>query len=399
MLSVPPKFGPRVDEPERDPSRPKERKEIHLKKSPAPDTSPAGDKADDAKKHQDQPAPATSEDQHPELNMKTAANIPAVPEQSKQLFAGKIAKPQVPQQAKRPQISPQQKLTSNVPPVPRRPDQKNQPENKSAPEKAPPQSTRDEKEIEYISFNQAEEEFGPLKVNGSHHQDPEDPAVPRDHDPAVPSGRQTSAVAPLPRRETARIPLPRNRFSRAAAENPPRQTAAPRAHDTRESSPDADADAPASRNGHHAPAQFTPDSQFDNPVLREIFLTDDPLDLDKIAQLTTDFPGITHCFIILRTPEGDQLAGTLPSDWDRRQFSRKALDFAHKTSDSTEPLGIGNSSVFTLYCEAGIISFFTGDQICVSVKHHQRGFLPGVREKLQRVTEELGNILLTSTSN
>jgi predicted regulator of Ras-like GTPase activity (Roadblock/LC7/MglB family) len=134
-------------------------------------------------------------------------------------------------------------------------------------------------------------------------------------------------------------------------------------------------------------------------VLREIFLTDDPLDLDKIAQLTTDFPGITHCLIIMRTPDGQQLAGALPSDLDRRQFTNSALQFAEKTSSTTKQLGIGKSSVFTLYCEAGIISFFTGDQICVSVKHHQRGFLPGVREKLQRVTEELGNILLTSTSN
>jgi hypothetical protein len=46
----------------------------------------------------------------------------------------------------------------------------------------------------------------------------------------------------------------------------------------------------------------------------------------------------------------------------------------------------------TIHAEKGPITFFHQDDLCLLVMHKDRGFVPGVREKLQKVVEHLAQL-------
>ena len=55
--------------------------------------------------------------------------------------------------------------------------------------------------------------------------------------------------------------------------------------------------------------------------------------------------------------------------------------FYKRTMNFASELKLGALQAFTIYTETGLLSFFMHDDICMSVRHAGRGFLPGVREK------------------
>ena len=70
--------------------------------------------------------------------------------------------------------------------------------------------------------------------------------------------------------------------------------------------------------------------------------------------------------------------------------------FFQKARAFTRELNLGELSDFTIHTERGLLmSFFMHDDICVSVSHAGRGFLPGVREKLQSVTKQVAALYST----
>ena len=72
-----------------------------------------------------------------------------------------------------------------------------------------------------------------------------------------------------------------------------------------------------------------------------------------------------------------------------------APPFFKRTLTFTDELKLGGLEAFTLYTDHGLLSFFMHGDICLSVRHVGRGFLPGVREKLNIVTKELAKIYST----
>ncbi len=298
QIPRPPKFGPRIDEPDTANGN-GYRGEVQLKKSP--------------------PKPPSRGSGPGVLPPAGTPLVPRIPLETKRLFASKMPVPAMPPK----------KVTRRVsayPSVPQR----------SVPPADEPAVADPENEI--IDFEQAQKELGPL-IRGEQ------------------SVRPPSDQSIVTRHETARIPVPAHRQTPRTA--PPAAPAKP----------------------------ITEEQGFDYTTLREIFLTDEPLDLPAIARLVTDFPGITHCLIL--DTQGNCHAGELTPEVALDDFSEKVPGMVRQVNTYGSSLGLGDSKVFTVYCEDGIISFFTEDEICVSVKHHMRGFLPGVREKLERVTEEV----------
>ena len=53
--------------------------------------------------------------------------------------------------------------------------------------------------------------------------------------------------------------------------------------------------------------------------------------------------------------------------------------------DSSEKMGLGAVPAITLHADQGVLSFLHQGKLCLLVLHADRGFIPGVRERLQEM--------------
>jgi hypothetical protein len=53
--------------------------------------------------------------------------------------------------------------------------------------------------------------------------------------------------------------------------------------------------------------------------------------------------------------------------------------------ESSEGLGLGTVPTVTLHADQGTLSFLHNGELCLLVLHADRGFVPGVRERLQEM--------------
>ena len=93
--------------------------------------------------------------------------------------------------------------------------------------------------------------------------------------------------------------------------------------------------------------------------------------------------------------DGLRLAGNFPWTATRKASARWPRRFSSAAATSPPSSNLGALQAFTLHTEHGLLSFFMHDNICLSVRHTGRGFLPGVREKLEIVTRELARMYAT----
>ena len=129
-------------------------------------------------------------------------------------------------------------------------------------------------------------------------------------------------------------------------------------------------------------------------VLQTLFMTEDELDAKGIVRLVSALPGLEGCAVMFE--DGLQLAGNFPSESDMEGFSAMAPPFFKRTRNFTGEINLGALHALTLHTERGLVSFFMHEHICLSVRHAGRGFLPGVREKLEVVTRELARMYATT---
>jgi hypothetical protein len=126
-----------------------------------------------------------------------------------------------------------------------------------------------------------------------------------------------------------------------------------------------------------------PISRFDQHSLQSLFMTEETLDLAKISRLAAALPGLQGCVIVAR---GETFSsGILPEG-----FHLNALrGLAPQVGAAADRLPIGELKNFTLYGEQYSISFFERPAVCLCAVHRARSFVPGVREKLVAVVDEL----------
>jgi predicted regulator of Ras-like GTPase activity (Roadblock/LC7/MglB family) len=126
--------------------------------------------------------------------------------------------------------------------------------------------------------------------------------------------------------------------------------------------------------------------------LQAIFLTEETLTPERIVELCGGFPGISSC--VLSRGAGVIAAHNVPDSIDLVSLSAHALEMIRAMRESSAKMGVGAVPAVTLHSEKGPITFFHEDDVCFLVLHKDRGFVPGVREKLQQVVHYLAQARL-----
>jgi hypothetical protein len=126
-----------------------------------------------------------------------------------------------------------------------------------------------------------------------------------------------------------------------------------------------------------------PLQRFNQDALQALFMTEEHLDLTRISRLAAQLPGVHACVIATR----DQACtgGTLPEGFDLAAL----LGLAPRVGEAAGRMPIGTLKHFTLYGERYSVSFFERNGLSLCAVHRPRSFVPGVREKLVAIADEL----------
>ncbi len=141
-----------------------------------------------------------------------------------------------------------------------------------------------------------------------------------------------------------------------------------------------------------APGKRTPVVAAQDTELQTVLMTEEELDAKGVVRHVCQLPGINGCAVMFA--DGLRLAGNFP-DGDAEGFSAMAPPFFKRTSHFATEAELGALQTLTMHTDKGLFSFFMHEDICLSVRHTGRGFLPGVREKLIVITRELARMYAT----
>lgn len=145
-------------------------------------------------------------------------------------------------------------------------------------------------------------------------------------------------------------------------------------------------EAPPEREPAAEPLPEEPRPPFDPAVAQAALMTDDELDAKKISQLIARLPGLTACLIA--APSGLTTAGEIPPGFNPGEIREIARDLFQTAARNAARLGTIAPRAVTLHGEPPI-SLFLERGVCLAVLHTDRGFLPGVREKLLILAEQV----------
>jgi predicted regulator of Ras-like GTPase activity (Roadblock/LC7/MglB family) len=122
-------------------------------------------------------------------------------------------------------------------------------------------------------------------------------------------------------------------------------------------------------------------------TLQAIFMTEESLSIERVVELCGGLPGIRSC--VLAHGAAVLAAHNAPESIDLVSLSAHALEMLAAIRQSAARMGVGAVPAVTIHSEKGPITFFHQDDLCLLVLRKDRGFVPGVREKLQQVIEHL----------
>ncbi len=125
----------------------------------------------------------------------------------------------------------------------------------------------------------------------------------------------------------------------------------------------------------------------DHDALQAVFMTEETLSVDRVVELCGGLPGIKSC--VLAHGAAVIASHHVPESFDLVSLSAHALEMLAAMRQSAARMGVGAVPAVTIHAEKGPITFFHQDDLCLLVMHKDRGFVPGVREKLQNVVERL----------
>ena len=127
----------------------------------------------------------------------------------------------------------------------------------------------------------------------------------------------------------------------------------------------------------------------DPAALQAIFMTEEKLTLDRVMSMAGHLPGLRACVLA----HGDQVvcASSAPAGMDLRNLSTQAMNMLTQIKESSEKMGLGAVPAITLHADQGVLSFLHQGELCLLVLHADRGFVPGVRERLQEMLGHLSN--------
>lgn len=125
----------------------------------------------------------------------------------------------------------------------------------------------------------------------------------------------------------------------------------------------------------------------DPSALQALFMTEEKLTLESVISKAGQLPGLNACVLA----HGDQVLCTSNATpgVDLRTLSAQAMTMLGQIRETSANMGIGAVPAVTLHAEQGALSFLHNGELCLLVLHADRGFVPGVRERLQQMLVHL----------
>ena len=119
----------------------------------------------------------------------------------------------------------------------------------------------------------------------------------------------------------------------------------------------------------------------ESAALQSLFMTEEKLTLDRVIGMAGSLPGLKACVLA----HGEQVicAPSNASGIDLRNLSSQAMTMLSQIRESSSNMGLGSVPAVTLHADQGTLSFLHNGELCLLVLHADRGFIPGVRERLQ----------------
>lgn len=125
----------------------------------------------------------------------------------------------------------------------------------------------------------------------------------------------------------------------------------------------------------------------DQHALQALFMTDENLNTGRVVELCGGLPGIQSCVL---TSENQVVAShNIPDGLDIVSLSSNAAAMLRAMHDASAGMGIGEIPTVTLHTARGPLSIFQKEHLAMLVFHGDRGFVPGVREKMTAALTEL----------
>ena len=125
----------------------------------------------------------------------------------------------------------------------------------------------------------------------------------------------------------------------------------------------------------------------DPSALQALFMTEEKLTLERVISKAGELPGLKACVLA----HGDRVLCTSNASTgiDLRTLSGQAMTMLAQIRESSAGMGLGAVPAVTLHAEQGVLSFLHNGELCLLVLHADRGFIPGVRERLQEMMGHL----------
>ena len=131
----------------------------------------------------------------------------------------------------------------------------------------------------------------------------------------------------------------------------------------------------------------------DQHALQALFMTDENLNTGRVVELCGGLPGIQSCVL---TSENKVVAShNIPEGLDIVSLSSNAAAMLRAMHEASAGMGIGEIPAVTLHTARGPLSIFQKEHLAMLVFHGDRGFVPGVREKMTATLTELTHAPLT----
>ena len=125
----------------------------------------------------------------------------------------------------------------------------------------------------------------------------------------------------------------------------------------------------------------------DQHALQALFMTDENLNTSRVVELCGGLPGIQSC--VLTSENKVVTSHNIPEGLDIVSLSSNAAAMLRAMHDASAGMGIGEIPAVTLHTARGPLSIFQKEHLAMLVFHGDRGFVPGVREKMTAALTEL----------
>jgi len=124
--------------------------------------------------------------------------------------------------------------------------------------------------------------------------------------------------------------------------------------------------------------------------LQALFLTEEKLSIQRVVQLCGELPGIKSC--LLAHDNRVVSSHNVPDGVDIVSLSGNASAMLHAMREASAGMGLGTIPALTLHSDKGPLTIFHQENLSLFVFHGDRGFIPGVREKMTAALNGLSPI-------